>query len=82
MDQQDINNQQTITLVDDQGNKVDLDLINVFEYEGQNYLLVAEQDSDEALLMVETEQGYRICDDEELFERVSAYIEEQGLLNG
>ena len=82
MDQQDINDQQTITLVDDQGNKVELDLINVFEFEGQNYLLVAEQDNDEALLMVETEEGYRICDDEKLFDRISAYIEEQGLLNG
>lgn len=79
MDQQDTNDN-IITLIDDQGNKVELDLINAFEFEGQNFLLVAELDSDEAMLMIETENGYKICDDEELFSRVSAYIEENELL--
>lgn len=79
MDQQDINNR-TVSLVDEAGNQVELDLINVFEFEGENFLLVAEQDSDEAILMMETEQGYRLCDDEALFERVSAFIEENDLL--
>lgn len=79
MDQQDTNDN-IITLIDDQGNKVELDLINAFEFEGQNFLLVAELDSDEAMLMVETENGYKICDDEELFNRVSVYIEENELL--
>lgn len=79
MDQQDTNDN-IITLIDDQGNKVELDLINAFEFEGQNFLLVAELDSDEAMLMIETENGYKICDDEELFGRISAYIEENELL--
>ncbi len=79
MDQQDTNDK-IITLIDDQGNKVELDLINAFEFEGHNFLLVAELDSDEAMLMIETENGYKICDDEELFNRVSVYIEENELL--
>lgn len=81
MDQQDTNNNiQFITLIDDQGNKVELELINAFEFENNNFLLVAEKDSDEAILMMETENGYTICSDEELYNRVAAYIEENGLL--
>ncbi len=71
------NDDALITLVDDEGNEVDFELLDVIEYEGEEYIVLIEndEDADEVVILKihaiddETEE-YVSIDDENLLQKL------------
>lgn len=72
----------TIEIIDDDGTTIKCELYDIVEFDGKQYAVLAEKDSEdeepELVLMRYTEEGeesyFETIDDDE-FERVSEYIE-------
>ena len=72
----------TIEIIDDDGTTIKCELYDIVEFDGKQYAILAEKDSDEEpelVLMRYTEEGeesyFETIDDDDEFERVSEYIE-------
>lgn len=73
----------TIEIIDDDGTTIKCELYDVVEFDGKQYAVLAEKDSEdeepELVLMRYTEEGeesyFETIDDDDEFERVSEYIE-------
>lgn len=73
----------TIEIIDDDGTTIKCELYDIVEFEGKQYAVLAEKDSEdeepELVLMRYTEEGeesyFETIDDDDEFERVSEYIE-------
>lgn len=73
----------TIEIIDDDGTTIKCDLYDIVEFDGKQYAVLAEKDSEdeepELVLMRYTEEGeesyFETIDDDDEFERVSEYIE-------
>ena len=73
----------TIEIIDDDGTTIKCELYDIVEFDGKQYAVVAEKDSEdeepELVLMRYTEEGeesyFETIDDDDEFERVSEYIE-------
>ncbi len=78
-----IDEENIIEMTDDEGNVIKCELFDVVEFEGNQYALLVEVDSDEeeaeVVLMKYTEDGedvfFETIDDDEEFDRVQQYIE-------
>ncbi len=72
-----------IEVIDDDGTVIKCELYDIIEFEGNQYALLVEAESDEeepeVVLMRYTEEGeesfFETIDNDEEFEKVSAYIE-------
>lgn len=72
-----------IEIIDDDGTVIKCELYDIIEFENKQYALLVEADSEdeepEVVLMRYTEEGeesyFETIDDDEEFEKVSAYIE-------
>lgn len=72
-----------IEVIDDDGTVIKYELYDIIEFEGNQYALLVEAESDEeepeVVLMRYTEEGeesfFETIDDDAEFEKVSAYIE-------
>ena len=72
-----------IEVIDDDGTVIKCELYDIIEFEGNQYALLVEAESDdeepEVVLMRYTEEGeesfFETIDDDAEFEKVSAYIE-------
>lgn len=72
-----------IEITDDDGTVIKCELYDIIEFEGKQYALLVETDSEdeepEVVLMRYTEEGeesyFETIDDDEEFEKVSEYIE-------
>lgn len=72
-----------IEVIDDDGTVIKCELYDIIEFEGNQYALLVEADSEEeepeVVLMRYTEEGeesfFETIDNDEEFEKVSAYIE-------
>lgn len=72
-----------IEITDDDGTVIKCELYDIIEFEGKQYALLMETDSEdeepEVVLMRYTEEGeesyFETIDDDEEFEKVSEYIE-------
>ena len=72
-----------IEVIDDDGTVIKCELYDIIEFEGNQYALLIEAESDEeepeVVLMRYTEEGeesfFETIDDDAEFEKVSAYIE-------
>lgn len=72
-----------IEVIDDDGTVIKCELYDIIEFEGSQYALLVEAESDEeepeVVLMRYTEEGeesfFETIDDDAEFEKVSAYIE-------
>ena len=73
----------TIEIIDDDGTTIKCELYDIVEFDGKQYAVLAEKDSEdeepELVLMRYTEEGeesyFETIDDDDEFERVSEYIE-------
>ncbi len=73
----------TIEIIDDDGTTIKCELYDIIEFDGKQYAVLAEKDSEdeepELVLMRYTEEGeesyFETIDDDDEFERVSEYIE-------
>lgn len=73
----------TIEIIDDDGTTIKCELYDIVEFDGKQYAILAEKDSEdeepELVLMRYTEEGeesyFETIDDDDEFERVSEYIE-------
>ncbi len=73
----------TIEIIDDDGTTIKCELYDIVEFDGKQYAVLAEKDSEEEepelVLMRYTEEGeesyFETIDDDDEFERVSEYIE-------
>ena len=73
----------TIEIIDDDGTTIKCELYDIVEFDGKQYAVLAEKDSEdeepELVLMRYTEEGeesyFETNDDDDEFERVSEYIE-------
>ena len=73
----------TIEIIDDDGTTIKCELYDIVEFDGKQYAVLAEKDSEdeepELVLMRYTEEGeesyFETIDDDDDFERVSEYIE-------
>lgn len=73
----------TIEIIDDDGTTIKCELYDIVEFDGKQYAVLAEKDSEdeepELVLMRYTEDGeesyFETIDDDDEFERVSEYIE-------
>lgn len=73
----------TIEIIDDDGKTIKCELYDIVEFDGKQYAVLAEKDSEdeepELVLMRYTEEGeesyFETIDDDDEFERVSEYIE-------
>lgn len=73
----------TIEIIDDDGTTIQCELYDIVEFDGKQYAVLAEKDSEdeepELVLMRYTEEGeesyFETIDDDDEFERVSEYIE-------
>ena len=73
----------TIEIIDDDGTIIKCELYDIVEFDGKQYAVLAEKDSEdeepELVLMRYTEEGeesyFETIDDDDEFERVSEYIE-------
>ena len=73
----------TIEIIDDDGTTIKCELYDIVEFDGKQYAVLAEKDSEdeepELVLMRYTEEGeesyFEAIDDDDEFERVSEYIE-------
>lgn len=73
----------TIEIIDDDGTTIKCELYDIVEFNGKQYAVLAEKDSEdeepELVLMRYTEEGeesyFETIDDDDEFERVSEYIE-------
>ena len=73
----------TIEIIDDDGPTIKCELYDIVEFDGKQYAVLAEKDSEdeepELVLMRYTEEGeesyFETIDDDDEFERVSEYIE-------
>lgn len=73
----------TIEIIDDDGTTIKCELYDIVEFDGKQYAVLAEKDSEdeepELVLMRYTEEGeesyFETIDDDEEFEKVSEYIE-------
>ena len=73
----------TIEIIDDDGTTIKCELYDIVEFDGKQYAVLAEKDSEdeepELVLMRYTEVGeesyFETIDDDDEFERVSEYIE-------
>lgn len=73
----------TIEIIDDDGTAIKCELYDIVEFDGKQYAVLAEKDSEdeepELVLMRYTEEGeesyFETIDDDDEFERVSEYIE-------
>lgn len=76
-------NENLIEITDDDGTVIKCELYDIIEYENKQYALLVETDSEEeepeVVLMRYTEEGeesyFETIDDDDEFEKVSAYIE-------
>lgn len=76
-------NENLIEIIDDDGTVIKCELYDIIEFENKQYALLVEADSEdeepEVVLMRYTEEGeesyFETIDDDEEFEKVSAYIE-------
>ena len=72
----------TIEIIDDDGTTIKCELYDIVEFDGKQYAVLAEKDSEdeepELVLMRYTEEGeesyFETIDDDDEFERVSEYI--------
>ena len=72
-----------IQITDDDGTTLECELYDIIEYEGKQYALLVEADSEEeepeVVLMRYIEEGeesyFETIEDDEEFEKVSAYVE-------
>lgn len=73
----------TIEIIDDDGTTIKCELYDIVEFDGKQYAVLAEKDSEdeepELVLMRYTEEGeesyFETIDNDDEFERVSEYIE-------
>ena len=73
----------TIEIIDDDGTTIKCELYDIVEFDGKQYAVLAEKDSEdeepELVLMRYTGEGeesyFETIDDDDEFERVSEYIE-------
>ena len=73
----------TIEIIDDDGTTIKCELYDIVEFDGKQYAVLAEKDSEdeepELVLMRYTEEGeesyFETIDDDDEFEIVSEYIE-------
>ena len=73
----------TIEIIDDDGTTIKCELYDIVEFDGKQYAVLAEKDSEdeepELVLMRYTEEGeesyFETTDADDEFERVSEYIE-------
>lgn len=79
-----IDEENIIEMTDEEGNIVKCELFDIVEFEGKQYALLLEADSDdeeepEVVLMRYTEDGddvfFETIDDDKEFEKVQSYIE-------
>ena len=78
-----IDEENIIEITDDDGTVIKCELYDIIEFEGKQYALLMETDSEdeepEVVLMRYTEEGeesyFETIDDDEEFEKVSEYIE-------
>ncbi len=76
-------NENLIEITDDDGTVIKCELYDIIEFEGKQYALLVEADSQdeeaEVVLMRYTEEGdesyFETIDDDDEFEKVSQYIE-------
>jgi len=71
---------ETISLVDDQGQEHEFDLVDVIEVAQQRYAILqpAGEESDAVIFRMEDDETLFAVEDEEEFERVAAALEETG----
>jgi hypothetical protein len=69
---------ETVSLVDDQGQEHEFDLVDVIEVAQQRYAILqpAGEEADAVIFRMEDDETLSAVDDEEEFERVAAALEE------
>jgi len=78
-----IEDENIIEITDDEGNEIKCELYDIIEFEGKQYALLVEADSDEedpeVVLMRYVEEGedvfFETIDDDDEFDRVEEYVE-------
>ena len=73
---------EVVTLYDEDGNEIDFELLDIIEYEGENYAVMLPPDEDEVVIMVleelnEEEETYSPVEDDDTLTTVFEIFKEK-----